>query len=93
MEMSMYSAMRVGIVHFKAFPGIGTVTGGLLHAVAYGMIFHTLGHAVAESLRTRGELRPMVAGTMFKERFELDMKSTVKRFARLAYDNWKGKSE
>lgn len=27
MEMSMYSAMRVGIVHFKAFPGIETGAG------------------------------------------------------------------
>ena len=30
----------------KSFPGLGTVTGGLLHAVAYGLIFNALGRAV-----------------------------------------------
>ena len=31
----------------KAFPGVGTVAGGLVHAGAYGLIFDALGHAVA----------------------------------------------
>lgn len=38
----------------KAFPGLGTVGGGLVHAVAYAMIFDSLGRAVAETL-ARGE--------------------------------------
>jgi uncharacterized protein len=38
----------------KAFPGLGTVSGGLVHAVAYAMIFDSLGRAVAETL-ARGE--------------------------------------
>lgn len=77
----------------KAFPGMGTVTGGVLHAVAYGMIFYSLGHAVSESLRSRGELRPLVADALFKERFEADMKQTAKRFASYAYKSWKDKSK
>ncbi len=38
----------------KAFPGLGTVGGGIVHAVAYAMIFDSLGRAVAETL-ARGE--------------------------------------
>lgn len=34
----------------KAFPGLGTVGGGLVHAVAYAMIFDSLGRAVADTL-------------------------------------------
>lgn len=34
----------------KAFPGAGTLGGGLLHAVAYGLIFDSLGRAVARTL-------------------------------------------
>lgn len=34
----------------KAFPGLGTVGGGLVHALAYAMIFDSLGRAVAETL-------------------------------------------
>lgn len=34
----------------KAFPGLGTVGGGLVHAVAYGLVFDSLGHAIATTL-------------------------------------------
>jgi len=35
----------------KAFPGLGTLGGGVLHAIAYGLIFDSLGRAVAQTLR------------------------------------------
>lgn len=38
----------------KAFPGLGTLGGGLVHAVAYAMIFDSLGKAVADTL-ARGD--------------------------------------
>jgi uncharacterized protein len=34
----------------KAFPGLGTLGGGLVHAVAYALIFDSLGKAVADTL-------------------------------------------
>ncbi len=68
----------------KAFPGVGTLTGGLLHAVAYGMIFNTLGHAVASSLQSRGELRPLVASQLFKEHLGDDLEASAKRYAKMA---------
>lgn len=33
----------------KAFPGFGTLGGGLMHAVAYGLIFDSLGRALAST--------------------------------------------
>jgi GTP-binding protein EngB required for normal cell division len=35
----------------KAFPGLGTLAGGGMHAIAYGLIFDSLGRAVAATLR------------------------------------------
>jgi len=34
----------------KAFPGLGTLGGGVLHAIAYGLIFDSLGNAVSQTL-------------------------------------------
>ena len=35
----------------KAFPGLGTLGGGVMHAIAYGLVFDSLGRAVATTLR------------------------------------------
>ncbi|WP_395373028.1 GTPase [Marinicella sp. W31] len=51
----------------KAFPGIGTAAGGLMHAVAYGMIFNALGRAVLTSIVTQGELNTAVTKSTFEE--------------------------
>lgn len=52
----------------KAFPGIGTLGGGVAHAVAYGMIFDSLGRAVAETLAVAGRLDGDAAAEAFAER-------------------------
>jgi len=70
----------------KAFPGMGTIAGGLLHAIAYGMIFNTLGKAVAQSLQTRGELRPLVASRLFKEQLGVNLESSARRYAKVALE-------
>lgn len=41
---------------FKAFPGVGTVAGGAVHAVAYGLIFESVGKAMQESLEKEQRL-------------------------------------
>jgi GTP-binding protein EngB required for normal cell division len=49
----------------KAFPGLGTLGGGVLHAIAYGLIFDSLGRAVATTLRERHALdRDAAAGAL-----------------------------
>ena len=68
----------------KAFPGIGTLTGGLIHAVAYGMIFDSLGRAAAETLASRGELRPYPAARIFEEMLNDNLEAGAIRFAKIA---------
>jgi len=68
----------------KAFPGIGTLTGGLIHAVAYGMIFDSLGRAAAETLASRGELRPYPAAKAFEEILNENLEAGAIRFTKLA---------
>ncbi len=70
----------------KAFPGLGTLAGGITHAAAYGMIFDALGKAVALSLESRGALRPAQAAQVFEEGLSEDLEARARRFARLALD-------
>jgi predicted GTPase len=70
----------------KAFPGIGTLAGGLMHAVAYGLIFDALGRAVTRTLETRGELRPAPASLMFRDNLVNDVESQARKVLRLALD-------
>lgn len=67
----------------KAFPGLGTISGGLVHAVAYGMIFDSLGKAAAATLASRGELRPYPAAVAFEELMNENLESGAVRFAKL----------
>lgn len=69
---------------FKAFPGFGTLTGGVIHAVAYGMIFDSLGRAVAETMASRGALRPYPAAEAFEDLLHDHLESGAVRFAQLA---------
>ncbi|MDX2504100.1 MAG: GTPase domain-containing protein [Gammaproteobacteria bacterium] len=68
---------------FKAFPGVGTVTGGLMHAVAYGMIFDTLGRSVARTLEVTGELSPSLISDLYKEQLGENIQSRTKDFIKL----------
>lgn len=68
----------------KAFPGLGTISGGLLHAAAYGMIFDSLGRAAADTLASRGELRPLPAARAFEDNMSEHLATGAERFARLA---------
>ena len=70
----------------KAFPGVGTLVGGLAQAVAYGMIFEALGKAVAQSLESRGALRPAQAAQVFEESLSENLEARARRFARLALE-------
>jgi len=70
----------------KAFPGVGTLAGGLMHAVAYGMIFDALGRAISRTLETRGELRPAPASLMFRDNLASDVESQARKLLRLALD-------
>jgi len=77
----------------KAFPGIGTLTGGLIHAVAYGMIFDSLGRAAAETLASRGELRPYPAAAAFEELLNENLQTGAVRFAKITMVEKAGKDK
>lgn len=68
----------------KAFPGVGTVAGGLVHAVAYGIIFDAMGKGLANSLETTGDLRPAAAARKVGDRFGEDIGKKARQMARLA---------
>jgi GTP-binding protein EngB required for normal cell division len=70
---------------FKAFPGMGTVVGGMMHAVVYGLIFESLGKAVARSLESRGALVNGPALRMFEDNLSEDLESRAKRLAQLVW--------
>lgn len=70
----------------KAFPGVGTIAGGLTHAVAYGLIFDALGNGLRASLDEGGELRPAAAARKFQESLGEDLGARTVRIARLALE-------
>ena len=71
----------------KAFPGIGTVSGGLTHAFAYGMIFDALGRAVHQTLQQRGALKPAPAAISFGNYLNQNMQSKTMELAKLVFES------
>ena len=70
----------------KAFPGLGTVAGGLVHAVAYGLIFDALGRSLVLTLTRHGELLPELAAKEFEEGISEHLEAGVRRVAKMALD-------
>jgi predicted GTPase len=68
----------------KAFPGAGTLSGGVLHAIAYGYLFQALGRGVSASLASRGELHPLQAANQFKESLGEDFRASARHYAKMA---------
>jgi len=74
---------------FKSFPGIGTLTGSLLHAVAYGLIFESLGKSVAQTLHTFGKLEPQHAIHLFEENLREDLEHHARKHAQMVFEEIK----
>ncbi len=73
----------------KAFPGAGTVAGGLVHAVAYGLIFDALGRSLVMTLTKHGELNPGTAAKEFEDGISEHIEAGVRQVAKLALDQEK----
>jgi predicted GTPase len=73
----------------KAFPGLGTVAGGAVHAVAYGLIFDALGRSLVLTLSRHGGLLPDVAAKEFEEGISEHLEAGVRRIAKMALDEKK----
>ncbi len=70
----------------KAFPGLGTLGGGLAHAVAYGLVFDSLGHAAARSFAASGALDRRATLDAFRAALEQPARARLEALARLALD-------
>ncbi len=77
-------ALAVAGNGLKAFPGIGTVAGGLVHAVAYGLIFDALGRSLLKTLDLHGEFRPEATLSEFEESIGEHLETHVRQVARMA---------
>lgn len=69
----------------KAFPGLGTVLGGASHAVAYGLIFESLGRAALTTLESNSEQFSTGAIMQhFEEQLHHDLEQRAKKLVRIA---------
>ncbi len=76
----------------KAFPGAGTLAGGVLHAIAYGFLFETLGKSLAKSLQSRGELHPLQVAGQFEDNLGENIKAYAGFYTRMALKEFSNKS-
>ncbi|URL57706.1 50S ribosome-binding GTPase [Luteibacter flocculans] len=67
----------------KAFPGLGTLGGGVLHAFAYALIFDSFGRALAATLAERQALDQADAGERMRELLNEVDASRLRRLADL----------
>lgn len=70
----------------KAFPGIGTVSGGLTHAVAYGLLFDAFGRALVRTLIDQGHLNQQQAMANLDTALGEPLPARARRIAALALD-------
>ncbi len=70
----------------KAFPGLGTLGGGVLHAIAYGLVFDSLGHALAATLAERKALDAGDVEARVRALLAAPTRDRVERVARIALE-------
>lgn len=70
----------------KAFPGVGTVSGGLTHAVAYGLLFDAFGRALVRTLIDQGALDQDHALSNLDTALGEPLPARARRIAALALD-------
>lgn len=70
----------------KAFPGLGTLGGGVLNAIAYGLVFDSLGRALADTLAAHPALDAADIETRLRALLAEPARDRVERVARIAFD-------
>jgi uncharacterized protein (DUF697 family) len=71
----------------KALPGVGTIAGGLVHAVAYGLIFDAVGRGLAASLQAEGHFSAQAAAEMVEKGMHEYLEQGVRRVAKIALEH------
>ncbi|TAL85067.1 MAG: GTP-binding protein HSR1 [Rhodanobacter sp.] len=77
----------------KAFPGLGTLGGGVLHAFAYALIFDSMGRALAASLAERQSLDQLDAGSRMKALLTQPGNTRLRQLASLTLDTWRERDD
>lgn len=77
----------------KAFPGLGTLGGGVLHAFAYALIFDSMGRALAASLAERKTLDQTDASDKLKTLLTEASAGRIRQLATLTADAWRERSD
>jgi uncharacterized protein len=77
----------------KAFPGLGTLGGGILHAFAYALIFDSMGRALAASLAERKTLDQTDASDKLKTLLTEASSGRVRQLAALTAEAWRERSD
>ena len=75
----------------KAFPGLGTLGGGMLHAIAYGLVFDSVGNALAATLAERSTLDAADIETRVRVLLAEPQRERLERVARIALESVRGK--
>lgn len=70
----------------KAFPGLGTLGGGVLHAIAYGLVFDSVGNALAASLAERQQFDLADAEQRVQSLLQASGRERIARIAQLTLD-------
>lgn len=83
---SMAVTLAIAGNALKAFPGAGTLGGGLVHALAYGLIFDALGRAVAGTLAECRALDREATLAAFASELQRPGRERLQRLAALAWD-------
>ena len=71
----------------KAFPGLGTLGGGVLHAIAYGLAFDSLGRAISLTLAEHARLDQIEAESAMRNLLTEPSRERVERVARVVLDS------
>ena len=77
----------------KAFPGFGTLGGGALHAIAYGLAFDSVGRAVAMTLAEHARLDQAEAEQNIRDLLAQPSRDRIERVARLVVRGLRGDAD
>ena len=76
----------------KAFPGLGTLGGGVLHAIAYGLAFDSLGRAIAQTLAAHARLDQAEAESAMRKLLTEPSRERVERVTRVVIDSLRNRN-
>lgn len=79
-ELAIILALTGNVL--KAFPGIGTVAGGMAHAIAYGLIFESVGQAMTACLDKYNGINQAQLENELLGSFDKDLEARAVRLAK-----------